>query len=252
MYIIKQLQLAHKQYKFKGLFIQLNFYFQILLAKNQIGKKQTCPGCNEKNVVFLPLLVQPVQVRKNFSCPKCSITFRHSYYAELSKKYILGHLDLNNELNIYHFIPEEGLVNFWKKSLPNFKYHLTCYPENMEGYELLDITNIKLTSESVDLIIINHVLSCTPDISQAFIEIHRILKPNGIAIIGESVYEDKTTKELTKFNPYGTRYRTFGRLDLQELVSPFKSFSILRDEKIIEKYLPEISKEESIIFLKKE
>lgn len=251
MHFIKQLLIAFKQHHFKGLFIQISYYYNLLLAKYNLGKRQTCFSCGATDVVFIPLLVQPVGVRKSFSCPKCTITYRHSYYAELSKKYIIGELDTKKELIVYHFIPEEGLVKFWKKELPNAEYHLTCYPGKIVGFELLDVTNLNLPSDSVDIIIINHVLCCTPDIVNVFKELHRVLKPRGMAIVGESVVDDKTTKELTVFNPYGTRYRTFGKLDLSEVIFPFQGYRLLRDDDLLQKYIFDINKNEALILLRK-
>ncbi len=240
-----------KEFGIKTSFLYFIYLFELFLSKLGVGKRKNCAGCGTKRSVFLPMFVPPNHIRSYFSCPQCGISARHLYYAQLSRKYIFPKLDSAKEYVVYHFIPENALITIWKEKLPKSNYTLTCYPEKMDGYELLDLKKLAIADASIDIILINHVLSCTDDISNVFKELYRVLKIGGLVIAGEAVFDQKTTKELTQFNAYGTRYRSFGVLDLADVVEPFTQFEIVKDLSVMESFSSEFLPEESLMVLRK-
>jgi SAM-dependent methyltransferase len=92
----------------------------------------------------------------------------------------------NSNTKILHVSPEPHLTNYIKKHLPEeyIKGDLFAagysYPKDVVN---MDITQIPYPDTYFDLIICNHVLEHIPDDHQAMKELHRVLKPSGIAIL---------------------------------------------------------------------
>jgi len=80
--------------------------------------------------------------------------------------------------------------------------------------EVVDVTSLRYADESFDLILCNHVLEHVPDDLKAMVEMRRVLKPGGIALLSvpialtlEQTYEDPSAVSEED------RLRVFGQED---------------------------------------
>ncbi|MCX6239078.1 MAG: methyltransferase domain-containing protein [Bacteroidia bacterium] len=218
----------YKKFGIKGVILYAIYLKEFIFAKLNFGKKSDCKLCGAKEIVFLPLLIPPITVRKNMIC-KCGSMLRHAYYGLNAEKYLFFKLNKDYPYIIYHFIAEQGLIDFWKRNFSNSEYHVTCFPGKIEGSEVLDLTNLSLPSESADILIANRVFTCIEDISNTFKECYRVLKKGGYLVLGDEFIEGKNTKGMTAFSSYGNCYRTFGSDDFLEIVSPFENYNVYND-----------------------
>jgi ubiquinone/menaquinone biosynthesis C-methylase UbiE len=77
-----------------------------------------------------------------------------------------------------------------------------------------DLTDISLQENSVDLVICNHVLEHVPDDALAMRELHRVLKPGGIAILQVPISTKlKLTDEDHRITSPEQREKRFGQYD---------------------------------------
>jgi SAM-dependent methyltransferase len=89
------------------------------------------------------------------------------------------------------------------------------------GNVRLDFDALGLKQESIDLIVANGALSCAPEHRRAVTELHRILKPDGSALICDPF---SPTRPLTEWSApcFGGR-RAFGGQDLLDAFAPFRA-----------------------------
>jgi SAM-dependent methyltransferase len=87
---------------------------------------------------------------------------------------------------IAHFAPEKGLSKRLRAAAPQ---HYTAYDfeparyRHLDKVEQADLSNLSIASDSVDLLVCNHVLEHVPDTARALSEINRVLAPGGTAIL---------------------------------------------------------------------
>jgi SAM-dependent methyltransferase len=116
----------------------------------------------------------------NFGCPYCSAhdRERHLYMffdiIELWEK-------LPN-FHILHFAPEKNLSQRIKFLNPIEYIRADLHPRQKDITKI-DATDIQYNNDNFDLVICNHVLEHIPNYLKAIKEIHRVLKPNGFAIL---------------------------------------------------------------------
>jgi len=104
--------------------------------------------------------------------------------------------------------------------MPNINYTISDLQSD-DILQRIDITNIGLPHDTFDIILCNHVLEHIPDDRKAMRELHRVLKPNGWAIINvpvdynrEMTYEDPLiTSEKERKAHFGLEdhVRVYGR-----------------------------------------
>jgi SAM-dependent methyltransferase len=116
---------------------------------------------------------------------------------------------------VLHVAPERVLGNRLR-SIPGADYHGGDLTAEF-GPERIDVTDLRFPDRSVDILVCNHVLEHVPDDRKAMVEIHRVLKPGGWALLlvpeleGDSVSE--TTDEDPSITDPAERLRRFGQDD---------------------------------------
>ena len=165
-----------------------------------------CPICGHQG------MFSPVRHKPEIWCPSCDSRPRH----RLLKLWMDREMALPEGAHVIHFAAEE-----WVRPILEAQGARYQTADLNDLFELqLDITAIDLPDASVDMVIANHVLEHVDD-TKAFVELHRILKPGGQAIVTvpmiegfDQTYEDPAhnTPELRKLY-YGdpTHLRWYGR-----------------------------------------
>jgi SAM-dependent methyltransferase len=133
-----------------------------------------CPCCGWKGPKFLP---HGIDNRINARCPKCNSLERHRLYYLFLKKYI----PTNKPIKVLHFAPEKIITKLFQ-SFSNINY-LSADLDPEKGMVKEDIIELSFTDNSFDLIFCSHVLEHIPDDIKAMQEVHRVLKPDGFALL---------------------------------------------------------------------
>jgi len=191
--------------------------------------KYYCPCCNTKLSKFTQINFEKSAKRfdvnryKNIEqdviCPYCYSLPRH----RILVSYLNNHIAEIKNYKILHFAQEESIRIWMNRN--NIKY-VSADIKNTADIKL-DIENTGLESDSVDMIICNHVLEHVNDYKKALNELKRIIKPNGKIIISfpvdcnyDNVYEDNTITDrqgrVKAFGQYD-HLRIFGRNSKQML-----------------------------------
>ena len=123
------------------------------------------------------------------------------------------------DFELLHIAPEQQLADKFLK-MPGIRY--TAVDKFCPGYKYAkyvkhaDVTDLPFQESMFDMIICNHVLEHVKDDSKAMSELHRVLKPNGTAVLmvpidmdAERTDEEKPDEELTG----DERERRFGQYD---------------------------------------
>ena len=126
-----------------------------------------------------------------------------------------------NHPRLLHIAPEPPLMKHFRKSYGSSKDYITADLESPLADQHFDVQNIPLPSDSIDVIICNHLLEHVDNDRLAMQELHRVMKPGGWGIFlvpedreRETTFEDDSivdTKERTRlFGQYDHR-RIYGR-----------------------------------------
>jgi len=203
----------------------------------------TCPCCGRQFREFSPV---GVRKRRNALCPVCGSRERHrAIWLYLKRRTDL----LSARLRVLHFAPAPALQQILG-SLPNLDYITAdlCSPRAMLK---MDITDIYLKDNCVDVILCVHVLEHVTDDRKAMLELLRVLRPGGWAILQtpfdpkrESTFEDPgITRPEDRERVYGQKdhVRIYGRDYLDRLAEAgfaVKMDSYLRqlDPGLIDRY----------------
>lgn len=153
------------------------------------------------------------RVRLNAKCPFCF---------SLERTRVLD-LYLDQELNIYksenikilHFAPEFAL--FRKLSKINHIEYIDADINPAYARNVIDITNIPFPDNYFDFIICSHVLGHVPNEQLAFIELHRVLKKDGIALILTLLSDKESTYEDDYILSPEDKLKSYGESDLCRL-----------------------------------
>jgi SAM-dependent methyltransferase len=83
---------------------------------------------------------------------------------------------------VAHFAPERAITSFIKSLRPEF--YIRADLTSLRTVDIqTNIEQIAMRSDSVDILIANHVLEHIKDLDAGLKEFHRILKPGGLAIL---------------------------------------------------------------------
>lgn len=181
-----------------------------LLSPIYYGDNFYCNCCNKK---FRKFLVKGHVPRLNAQCPFCS---------SLERTRVLD-LYLQKEHNLYqaenikvlHFAPEYAL---FRKMVTNKNIiYIDADINPLNARNVIDITHIPFPDEHFDYIICSHVLGHVPDEVMAIKEMHRVLKPEGIAMVLTLLSDKDKTIEDKSITSEEARLKTYGEHDLCRL-----------------------------------
>lgn len=119
-----------------------------------------------------------------------------------------------NHPRLLHIAPEPPLMNHFRKSYGSSKDYITADLESPLADQHFDVQNIPLPSDSIDVIICNHLLEHVENDRLAMQELHRVMKPGGwgIFLVPED-RERETTFEDDSIVDAKERTRLFGQYD---------------------------------------
>ena len=115
-----------------------------------------------------------------FECPRCGAHDRERHLLlYLRASGVLENLRGNS---ILHFAPEKRLWKFITPMQPASYLPCDLFPKTPD-VQRVDILDMPFEPATFDVVIANHVLEHVDDDARALAEIHRVLKPGGIAIL---------------------------------------------------------------------
>lgn len=226
------------------LFIKKN-----ILSTIKTGNRYCC-YCHQKSLAFLPYaggskklphLMKTLNIIgsdiDNFNCPKCG-----SHDRERHLKLYFDTMNLKEKItnkNILHFAPERWFSTYIASANPSNYTKADLFP-NAPDVQKVDMLATNFANEQFDFIIANHVLEHVDDISKALTELHRILKPGGLAVFQTpyssilcKTFEDPgiTTKEA-RLQAYGQKdhVRLFGN-NIFNIIESFGFKTLVKSHK---------------------
>jgi SAM-dependent methyltransferase len=114
-------------------------------------------------------------------------------------------------MDVLHVAPERALQRRLRQ-LPEARYLSGDLASPLADVRL-DVTELQFSDESFDLVVCNHVLEHVPDDRRAMRELHRVLRPGGVAILlVPDVRSDETFEDPSVTDP-DERQRLFGQDD---------------------------------------
>lgn len=159
-------------------------------------EKFECPVCGYRGV-FLSIQ-SSTGARKNARCASCGSLERHRIQFLVVDR-ILSEMDTAN-LKMLHFAPE----SFFRKYFSQRFGHYDSADLVMEDVDYqVDLQLLPFSDDSYDFVFASHVLEHIPDDDKAISEIHRILRPGGIAILPVPIVAEETV-EYPQPNPHET------------------------------------------------
>ena len=181
--------------KHYALILRDRIKFILFKLQTSVSKEKfECPVCGYSGP-FMDLH-PPTGLRKHAKCPNCGALERHRLQY-LAIRNVLKSRDVS-QMKMLHFAPEA----FFR---PIFSAQFGKYETadlNMKDVDHnVDIRDLPFDDESYDFVLASIVLDYIPDDKKAIKEIHRILKPNGIAILPVSLVCEKTI-EYSEPNPH--------------------------------------------------
>lgn len=130
--------------------------------------------------------------RNNVLCPNCASFERHRlYYLYLKNKL---HSDI--KIKILYFAPEKVITRLFK-FYPNAEY-LSVDIDPKVAILRADIINLPFNENSFDVVFCSHVLEHIIDDGKALMEIFRVLKPDGFAIIQVPIKDEFNGRKINK------------------------------------------------------
>lgn len=173
------------------------------------GRGRECPICGARYRTFLPYGY--VKGRNNALCPSCLSLERHRMiWLWMERQTSL----FKNHPRLLHIAPEPPLMKHFRKSYGSSKDYITADLESPLADQHFDVQNIPLPSDSIDVIICNHLLEHVDNDRLAMQELHRVMKPGGwgIFLVPED-RERETTFEDDSIVDAKERTRLFGQYD---------------------------------------
>jgi SAM-dependent methyltransferase len=182
------------------------------------GTERYCPVCGKKLKVFRQFSVAQIPPstknqkkhtqRKDALCWFCGSLERHRLlWLFLQRKTSLFG---KSDTKLLHIAAESCFESKLRNLLG--KNYLTADLYNPKADIKMDISDIKYSNESFDVIICNHVLEHVEDDIKAMREFYRVLKKGGWAILLAPIAEGKTFEDALIVLPE-ERARIFGQYD---------------------------------------
>jgi SAM-dependent methyltransferase len=171
------------------------------------GTNFYCPICEISLRQFNPHGV--IIARENALCPVCGSVERH----RLLWLYFVNETDLFSpkQKKMLHIAPERCFVDKFSSYL---QIDYLTADLNNSAMVKMDITDIQYPDNSFDVIYCSHVLEHIPDDRQAMLELARVLKPGGWAIlqVPVAINTEQTIEDLSITDP-AEKERLFGHPD---------------------------------------
>jgi len=150
------------------------------------------------------------QANLNLICPVCNSFGRHRMMGMILEKNLECDQS-NHQKQLLHFAPELGLQIFLKKKFPQVLYRSSDFDSNDSDLRL-DLMQIDLPSNSVDYVILSHVLEHIDKDELALTELMRILRPEGKLFLQVPLGKNKKTLD-EKFFSAEDRLLHYGQKD---------------------------------------
>jgi SAM-dependent methyltransferase len=223
---------AYGRYKHSFPYVTLREWDKALRRKFQLGKYRgsefCCPVCGVALGAFKPgaasharMLrehgyVYPLDAIETFnvaaySCPSCDASDRERLYALYLDRVLAG--DSTRRYRLLEFAPSFGFSRKLKR-YPLIDYRSAdLYRNNVD--DRVDITNMRGYPDACfDIVVCSHVLEHVPDDRRAMGELHRILSPDGFAIVMVPlVHGVDETNEDSAIDTPALRWKYFGSDD---------------------------------------
>jgi SAM-dependent methyltransferase len=116
------------------------------------------------------------------------------------------------QVDILHFAPEWGTERDLRAN-PRVRRYVTSDLSSPGVDVRCDITRLDFANESFDIVLCSHVLEHVIDDRQAIRELHRVLRPGGVAYIQVPYVSDKDTEEDPSVTDPREREQRFGQFD---------------------------------------
>jgi|SRR5271166_64347 len=163
-----------KQYLYRG----------IALAAPGLHKHVhfTCPICTYRGP-FVKL-----RIRAHGMCPKCGSSERHRLQKLVLDRLVAEKLINFADARCLQFAPDAVTLTLRRICREVVTADINPKPGSIK----LDICNMNIDDASFDLVYASHVLEHIPNDLDALSEIHRVLRPGGVAILPVPAVTDKT------------------------------------------------------------
>lgn len=191
----------------REILISLSLFFLPLLDLIFRGSKFHDPINNKSYRMFLPYGYN--KIRKNALSPGTLSLERHRLlwlYLKNETKF------LNKEIEMLHIAPEQSFYKIFKnsKKIKYTTFDLDSPIADIKG----DICKMPFKNNFFDLILCNHVLEHIVEDKLAMMEIYRVLKPNGTAVLQVPIETSNSkTLEETMITSQKERNEKFGQYD---------------------------------------
>lgn len=138
----------------------------------------TCPFCGYMGPFASDIAL--TGRRPNAQCPQCWCSERHRTQAQVMDR-LARRYDFST-LSILHLSPEKFLAHRFKKE---FGTYTSANYEPRPGIDMqIDLTSCdEIPDDSYDVVFASHVFEHIPDDQAAAANVHRILKPEGFAVL---------------------------------------------------------------------
>lgn len=128
-------------------------------------------------------------IRPNATCPSCGGLERHriqwAVMDQLASRYRFG------SLSMLHLAPESHLARRFRAE---FGTYTTAEYDGKDADLALDLTDTDLPDESFDVIFASHVLEHIPDDRKAALNVERLLRPGGFAVLPVPIVCEQTVE----------------------------------------------------------
>ncbi len=165
-------------------------YKKIYQLKNDF----LCPICNYRGP-FMDVFPE-TGIRKHAQCPGCGSLERHRMQRLVLDTVLKD--KKASRMSLLHFAPEQCFKIYFKNF---FGSYLTADLSGKNVNRKEDLTCLSFNDNSFDVVYASHVLEHIKNDSAALLEIKRVLKPNGFAIIPVPIIGEKTI-EYSEPNPH--------------------------------------------------
>jgi SAM-dependent methyltransferase len=180
-----------------------------------VGWKLKCPICGWRFRSFAPDLWDGATWHGTaVRCPRCDSRPRHRWLA----LYLDRNQSVLRQKSVLHIAPEPMLAPYVERKAGDY-VSADLAPERATVEA--DLTALPFDAERFDLVICSHVLEHVPDDHAAISEMHRVLRPGGLALVQTPVnYDQAGTYEDPAEADEAERLRRFSQVDHVRVFGP--------------------------------